>query len=413
MPDTTPNRMRDGSATILGSRPRLRASLISIVCLVLGATVFVVGLGWELAQWGYELPLPLVLLLPVDLLVGVAVSIAVGPVRGSRAGNLAIVIASMVSTWALPAGTVGTVRLGSRRSLGVDALVVAIYAAGAVGFTWMRDALVGRAAQDLLIVGAIAAAVAVIVLLWGRVRGTRAALVVALREQAESAELAHRASLATRDAEIAATRAEERSAIARDMHDGISHQLAIVAMHAGALEYRTDLSPEQQKRAAGTVRDAAADASGMLREALTALRDLDDVRPTTPLPDAAAIDALLHAARQAGHRVDLEFVDLSEADLGRTPGRVTTCVRILEELLMNARKYAPGSPILVIFRAAGDAIVLSVSNPVTHAFEPGAGTRVGTGLGLVGVAERAQLLGGTADYGVTDRGTFEVEVRLP
>ena len=411
MADTTAIRMRDGSATLFRARPRLRAALISLVCLLLGAGVFVVGLGWELEVRGGDLPLPLALLVPLDLLVGIAASIAVGPIRSSRAGNLVIVVASVVSMWALPAFVVGAVRLGSRRSFALDGLVVVVFAAGAVGYTWLRDAVVGRAAQDLLLIGALATAAVVIMLLWGRVRGTRAALVVALRERANSAELAHRSALAVRDAEIAATRAEERSAIARDMHDGISHQLAIVAMHAGALEYRTDLSAEQQRTAAGTVRDAAADASGMLREALTALRDRDDVRPTIPLPDAAALDALLEAARRAGHAVALDYVGMTEADLGRTPGRATTCVRILEELVMNARKYAPGAPISIVIamEQAHGALVLRVSNPVTDAAGPG----VGTGLGLVGVTERAQLLGGTADYGATDRGTFEVRVMLP
>lgn len=249
----------------------------------------------------------------------------------------------------------------------------------------------------------------VAVLMGGRMRGTRAALVTALQSQALAAEQAHLATVRTREAEIAGARAEERSRIARDMHDGISHQLAIVAMHAGALSYRGDFEPDKQREAATTVRTAAAEASGMLRDALTALREDDDIRPTSPLPDATSVELLVQAAREAGHQVTLEWVNVTVADLSANPVRATTLARIVEELMMNARKHAPAAPIRMEIERIGGGVVLRVENPLPAT----PASTLGTGLGLVGVSERAQMLGGTVSFGATLAGTFAVEVELP
>ena len=96
--------------------------------------------------------------------------------------------------------------------------------------------------------------------------------------------------------------------------------------------------------------------------------------------------------------------------LEQHPGHATPCARILEELLMNARKQAPGAPIAVDVERNSEGLSLRVRNPFTSA--PDA-PPVGTGLGLVGVKERARLLGGDAHFGPTAAGTFEVEVSMP
>nr|WP_255545898.1 MULTISPECIES: histidine kinase [unclassified Nesterenkonia] len=216
-----------------------------------------------------------------------------------------------------------------------------------------------------------------------------------------------------REAEIAQARAEERSAIARDMHDGISHQLAIVAMHAGALSYRADLSAEQRRATAHTVRDAAADANVMLREALLALRETDDIRPTSPLPNTATLERMVDTAQAAGHDVSLRWKNITATALAQNPQRAMTLARITEELLMNARKHAPTDTVSVVVEGTPEAVTLHVSNPVSAHHAGHSSDALGTGLGLIGVTERAQLLGGSARYGVTAAGTFDVEVRLP
>lgn len=389
--------------------------IISIVCFTLGAGVFLVLFGIELEERGDTVPGSLLLFVLFDALIGIAAATAAGPIRTSRAGNLLLVIAAVMSTWALPAWIVAVVRLGSRRSLTLDISVIAITALGGAGYAWARNVLapgVPTSGIDYFLIVSIGAAGAGLAVLWGRVRGTRAALVIALSEQAASAEAAHQAVLQARHADITRTRAEERSAIARDMHDGISHQLAIVAMYSGALTFRTDLSKEQQRSAASTVREAAADASSMLRDALTALRGLDDPLPASPLPDAAFIQRLIEDARRQGHTIELIWVNMVPGDLDQTTGRTATLARILQELLLNTQKYAPGAPVCVQIENTAETTVLRVSNPLVN--DPAhPAHQVGTGLGLIGVAERAQLLGGTAAYGPTEAGTFDVEVILP
>lgn len=400
------------SHRFLGNRPWLRAALISLVCLLLGAVFFLVIFGVELEQRGDSVPPALFLFLFLDVLVGVTASIAAGPVRGSRVGNLILVGAAVVSTWAFPAGIVAAVRLGSRRSLALDSSVITITALGAGGYAWIREFLapgIPASGIEYLLFMVVGAGGAGLALLWGRVRATRTALVIALSEQAASAEAAHQAVLQVRQAEIARTRVEERSAIARDMHDGISHQLAIVAMHSGALAHREDLTADQRQSAASTVRDAAADASSMLRDALTALRGLGDAHPTSPLPDAHFIQRLMETARDDGHPVEFTWVNMTAQDLDQTAGRTATLGHILRELLLNARKHAPGARVSVQIADTAGTTVLRVSNPLVR--DPQG--PVGTGLGLLGVAERAELLGGAATYGRSDDGTFDVEVVLP
>lgn len=413
MTDSSSSPTGQDKLRLLGARPRLRALLISSCCLVLGAGAFLMLLGVELEENGGSLPAPVVALVLVDALIGVVASVAVGPVRGSRVGNVLITVAAVASTWTLPAWIVSVVRLGSRRSLALDSAVVLITTAGGLGYTLFRGPTTASSLSDVLVTTLVMVALTVAVLLWGRARGTRSALITALREQTKSAEQARHSAVLAREAEIARARAEERSAIARDMHDGISHQLAIVAMHAGALSYRADLTTDQQRSTANTVRSAAADANDMLREALTALRETDDIRPTAPLPVSSSLERMVDTARGAGHDISLEWQNITEAELSQNPRRAMTFARITEELLMNLRKHAPQAPATIIIENTPDAVTLHVSNPVVSARLGSPGEALGTGLGLVGVTERAELLGGTARYGTTDAGTYDVEVRIP
>jgi signal transduction histidine kinase len=260
------------------------------------------------------------------------------------------------------------------------------------------------------------AALAALLLLWGRVRGTREALLRSLRQQAAAAERERAAVSHGREADIARTRAEERSAIARDMHDTLSHQLSVIALHAGALASRDDLPPERAREAARTVRDAAAAANVVLREVLTALRSTDPAQRlghhggVEPLPTSASLDALVELARAQGQQVDLAWCGLSARDLdGRSPATAVSLAQITGELLLNARKHAPGAPVDLVLAHEGENLVLRASNPL--ATTPSAAP--GTGFGLVGVAERARLLGGGARHGTTGDGRFAVEVAVP
>jgi signal transduction histidine kinase len=222
-------------------------------------------------------------------------------------------------------------------------------------------------------------------------------------------------------------------------------------MNAGAIAYREDMAPEQVRRSARTIQDSARAANADLRTVLGDLRG-----DSTPLPTVGDIDALVEQARTEGATVDLDWDGLDAAELAsQGSALVVTVVRAVQELLTNAQRHAPGSPLtLRIGRAegaddedadAGDArgrgtLVIRAANarqaadppppdptptspfglpvaetPVPPA-PPGAAPfpaqEMGTGTGLIGLRERARLLGGELHI-IDDATTFTVEVTLP
>ena len=399
-------------------RPVLRATAVSVACSALGPLAFLVTLGVMLED-GSEPRRPALwaLLLVLDVMVGITTGVLAGFFRRSRAVSLALVVAGAVSTWALPACVVGVVRIGARRSAVLDGVVVAIAVAGGIGYARLVEHATWPARDPLPVPveGVGLAALAALLLLWGRVRATRAALMASLREQTAAAERERAALAHGREADVARTRAEERSAIARDMHDTLSHQLSVIALHAGALASRDDLPPERAREASRTVRDAAADANAVLREVLTALRSPDPAQRLghhggpEPLPTASSIDAMAGRARAQGQPVDVAWSGLSARDLdARSPATAASMAKVVGELLVNAHKHAPGAPVDVVLAHEGEHLVLRTSNPVEMP-----SSALGTGLGLVGVAERARLLGGSASHTATDAGRFVVEVKVP
>ncbi|MFT4230930.1 MAG: histidine kinase [Microbacterium sp.] len=384
-----------------------RAFVTSLACVTLGGLAFVLNFGQIDTAHGDAGIDKLNLVLLLDLGVGLIAAIAAGPVRRSTGGNALLVVAGAVSTFALPAFAVALVRFGERRSWRLDAALIAFVAVAGTGVGAWHSRLLGEPAaiwETAIVVGVLAFAL----ILWGRSRGTRAALVAALRRQAEQAENARVALAQSRDSDLARARAEERSALARDMHDGISHQLSVIAMHAGALSSRDDLTAEQVDAAAHTVREAAAEAGRMLRESLTVLRGPS--ASSAPLPTADSVDRLVARARDRGVPASVTWDGVAAADLVSHPTITVALARIVDELLVNAAKHAPGSPTTISVARDGDDLVLRARNPLSTVGPEGA---FGAGHGLLGVAERAALLGGSACCGPTDDGHFAVEVRLP
>ncbi|WP_172836041.1 sensor histidine kinase [Microlunatus soli] len=222
-----------------------------------------------------------------------------------------------------------------------------------------------------------------------------------LRERA----IADRALRQVEQARLDGARAAERERIAREMHDVLAHRLSLVAMHAGALAYRTDLDQQTARDTAALIQTNAKKSLAELREVLTDLRGAGTT-PEPPQPTLTDLDSLINEARR--HQpVELR----SSAEVAGLPERSSRqAYRIVQEALTNARKHAPGAPVLLTLSgAAGGDLVITVSNPLTPLALP---DRDGAGLGLVGIAERVGLAGGTVRHGsVGER--FDVEVRMP
>ncbi|MEV4677357.1 histidine kinase [Actinomadura sp. NPDC049382] len=234
---------------------------------------------------------------------------------------------------------------------------------------------------------------------------SRRQLIASIEERARAAETEQRLR-------VEEARLLERERIAREMHDVLAHRISLLAVHAGALEYRPD-APADQREAAGVIRRSAYEAMEDLREVIGVLRDdAAGAEPDRPQPTLADVAGLVRESRRAGARVVLEDGVL---DPGSVPDRVGRhAYRIVQEGLTNARKHAPGADVRVVLEAGGDLDI-----EIVNGLPPGPpaaalpGALPGAGAGLVGLGERVALLGGTLEHGRTGDGRFRLRARLP
>ncbi|MFD9953019.1 sensor histidine kinase [[Kitasatospora] papulosa] len=280
---------------------------------------------------------------------------------------------------------------------------VAFIGAGALVVTPVQPMLRPDPGSSFLASSVIGALLVLLVLSWGMVVRSRRQLVVSLRERARRAET---------EAELRAEQAQRlaREAIAREMHDVLAHRLTLLSVHAGALEFRPDAPTAEVARAAGVIRDSAHEALQDLREIIGVLRAPGESEDgNRPQPTLVTLDALVDESRSAGMRVTL---DNRVADPARAPAATgRTVYRIAQEALTNARKHAPGAPVgVTVAGGPGDGLTIEVDNPAPdEPFDP----VPGSGQGLIGLTERANLAGGSLDHGPRPDGGFTVRARLP
>ncbi|MBT1673236.1 sensor histidine kinase [Curtobacterium flaccumfaciens] len=316
---------------------------------------------------------------------------------------------SSVSTLAVGAAAIATVSLATRRR----AVELAVAGAVLLGATVLYDVVLAPPADDMplwqiLIAGVVGIALLVVI---GIAIGQRRALLLSLRE---------RAALLERDQQLREDRAreQERAHIAREMHDVLGHRLSLVALHAGALEYRgPGLTPDETAAAAGVVRAEAHSALTDLRDVLGVLRDPaatggDEVTGTAPpQPTLVDLPALLDQARAGGATVRAR-VDADGAAVPTAVGR--HAYRIVQESLTNARRHAPGQPVdVVVETVPGPGVRVVVSNTLTDGPAPADASGKTAGHGLRGLAERARLVGGSFRAGSDDGRVHVVEAVLP
>jgi signal transduction histidine kinase len=212
------------------------------------------------------------------------------------------------------------------------------------------------------------------------------------------AELEERAERAEREAErerrLAA--AEQRMRIARDLHDSAGHAINVILVHAGLGRLHAD--NDQARDAFTTIEDVARETVGEIDQLVRVLRE-DDGNGVEPPPGIAALDTLI--ARHRGLEVTTTF----RGEQRPLPSGVDRAAyRIVQEALTNAARHGDGNASVEIAYGA-EAVEVTVTNPA------GNGAR-GDGHGIIGMRERAALLGGTLHAGVR-AGRFEVQARLP
>jgi signal transduction histidine kinase len=205
-------------------------------------------------------------------------------------------------------------------------------------------------------------------------------------------------------------REAERRRIAREMHDVLAHRISLVSLHAGALEYRTDATPDEVVRAAGVIRASAHAALEELRDVIGVLRDGAAGATAPPQPTLAQLPALVEESRAAGTPVTLDVGLPAQTPISDTLGR--TVYRVVQEGLTNARKHAPAAAVRVEVAVRDDTIVARVVSRRAVGIATANGTP-GSGTGLAGLAERVALAGGRLEHGVDAGGDFVIHVTLP
>ena len=325
-----------------------------------------------------------------------------------RAWRLQVVVAVVVVLLVPPVGWVGppwpatmvfvalyvtlavAVRLELHLLVGVwlvtDATIVLGYLLTGAGVDALNQAYVGILLATVLIA-------------LGYLAGTRRRLTFELvegrrREQEEQAR---------------STLLEERARIARELHDVVAHHMSVIAVRAETAPFRIPGLPE-------AVKDDMAETSAIAREALTEMRRLlgvlrgADADPErVPQPGMDRLEGLVAAVQGAGLTVDVR-VEGNQRPL--PPAVELSAYRIMQEALSNALRHAPGAPAAVEVGYEPERLRLRVHNnpPPASGERP---TPDPAGHGIVGMRERAAMLGGTVAAGPTSDGGYLLEAVLP
>jgi signal transduction histidine kinase len=208
---------------------------------------------------------------------------------------------------------------------------------------------------------------------------------------------------------------EERQRIARELHDVVAHHMSVIAIQAEAAPYKIADPPEELAESFADIRASALSGLKELRRVLGVLRN--DEPDTAPQPGLDDLDGLVESARNGGVTVT--------AAVSGTPrplpeGVDLSAYRIVQEALSNAMRHAPGSAVRVMVCYGDAALHVEVRNGssasaarVTGALHNGAGLSEGSGHGIIGMRERAAMLGGHLRAGPTTDGEFLVTAALP
>ncbi|WP_189058342.1 sensor histidine kinase [Longimycelium tulufanense] len=258
-------------------------------------------------------------------------------------------------------------------------------------------ALAAATTADVLQAGAIAA---VLMLLGDSVRRRRQAE----REKQEQEER-------RRAEEAAHAVLQERSRIARELHDVVAHHMSLLAVQADTAQYRLPDLPESARTEFGTIAAGARDALNEMRRLLGVLRGADESAQHTPQPGVDQIDAAVDRLRATG-------VEVTKSVTGEAmplPASVDlSAYRIVQEALSNVARHAPGADAHVELGYEPDQLRIEVRNGPSTGTAPAAepeSERVRHG--LVNVRERVGVLGGDITVGPTPEGGFLLAVTLP
>ncbi|WP_206665828.1 sensor histidine kinase [Pedococcus bigeumensis] len=203
---------------------------------------------------------------------------------------------------------------------------------------------------------------------------------------------------------------EERSMIARELHDVVAHHMSLIVVQAQSAPYRLDEVGDDAKAEFTSIEQSARAALNEVRAVLGVLRTESHEVASAPVPGGADLVALLESSRAAG--LPLTWGELPPTLASVPPGVGLAAYRILQESLANASRHAPGAAVRAQVSLDAKGLSLSVENSVAPRL-PGPGRETGGGSGLLGARTRAESAGGTLAAGPTPTRGFRVEAVLP
>jgi signal transduction histidine kinase len=224
-------------------------------------------------------------------------------------------------------------------------------------------------------------------------------------DQAEAAEVRASQAETERDTAKRVAVAEERTRIARELHDIVAHAVSVMVLQTGAVRHKLPDSQGEARDALKGVEQAGRAALAEMRHLLDAMRDAGEPAELGPQPGLDRLDALVQDVARAGLPVRVH-VDGNPTRL--PPGIDISAYRIVQEGLTNALKHAQATHVDVAFRYAADQLEIQICDNGR-----GAAPGDGHGHGLIGIRERVKLYGGEMLTQTANDGGFTLRAQLP
>jgi len=311
-------------------------------------------------------------------------------VVGSGEGNWPWGVTPMI-TQVLVIGVLGFVASGSVTTI---TLIGSVVASAAVAAAAVPERAIGSSWSNVMLFAGLAIMSAAL----GAVLRQATDIGVDLRrEQEKSAE-----------AQAQRILVEEKSRVARELHDVIAHNMSLITVQARSAPHRLPgLAPEASEEFT-QIAARAADALAQMRGVLTVLRTEPGQSGLSPAPSVRQVPELVASVRAAGQDVELSWQVPEETTVGDDVG--ASAYRIIQEALSNVRRHAPNTMTELSVAVEGDELVARIDNSVP---EEAYAEPVIAGHGLVGMRERAAAVSGRITIGAAEPGRFTVEARLP